>query len=105
MCTTASFASEIGQQTRLQLILDGKTHWLQMGAQDKLLDVALAAGLDLPFACRSGVCCTCRARVLHGQVQMEKNFTLERWEMDKGFVLTCQSRPLTPSITVSFDER
>ena len=89
----------------LQVVLDGKTHAMAMGAQDKVLDVALAAGLDLPYACRGGVCCTCRARVLQGQVAMEKNFTLEQWEIDKGFVLTCQARPLTASVTVSFDER
>jgi len=89
----------------LQVVLDGKTHTLPLGQQDKVLDVALAAGLDLPFACRGGVCCTCRARVLQGQVVMEKNFTLEQWEIDKGFVLTCQARPLTPEVVVSFDER
>ena len=89
----------------LQVVLDGKTHTLAIGVQDKVLDVALAAGLDLPYACRGGVCCTCRARVLHGQVAMEKNFTLEQWEIDKGFVLTCQARPLTPEVVLSFDER
>ena len=86
-------------------MLDGKTHTLPMGADDRVLDVALAAGLDLPYACRGGVCCTCRARVLQGKVEMAKNFTLEQWEMDKGFVLTCQARPLTAEVTVSFDER
>ena len=89
----------------LQVVLDGKTHAMAMGAEDKVLDVALAAGLDLPYACRGGVCCTCRARVLHGQVAMAKNFTLEQWEIDKGFVLTCQARPLTAEVAVSFDER
>ena len=89
----------------LQVVLDGKTHAMTLTAQDKVLDVALAAGLDLPYACRGGVCCTCRARVIDGRVQMEKNFTLEQWEVDKGFVLTCQARPLTPSVTVSYDER
>ncbi len=89
----------------LQVVLDGKTHAMTMGAQDKVLDVALAAGLDLPYACRGGVCCTCRARVLQGQVAMAKNFTLEQWEIDRGFVLTCQARPLTAEVTVSFDER
>ena len=92
-------------QFTLQVVLDGKTHAMAMGAEDKVLDVALAAGLDLPYACRGGVCCTCRARVLQGQVAMAKNFTLEQWEIDKGFVLTCQARPLTAEVTVSFDER
>jgi ring-1,2-phenylacetyl-CoA epoxidase subunit PaaE len=100
----AGAAKQAGS-VRLQVVLDGKTHSLAMEPVDKVLDVALAAGLDLPYACRGGVCCTCRARVLAGQVAMEKNFTLEQWEMDKGFVLTCQSRPLTGELTVSYDER
>ena len=87
------------------MVLDGKTHTMTLTSQDKVLDVALAAGLDLPYACRGGVCCTCRARVLDGEVAMEKNFTLEPWEIEKGFVLTCQARPLTESVTVSYDER
>jgi len=94
-----------GKVFSLQVVLDGKTHTMVIGEQDKVLDVALAAGLDLPYACRGGVCCTCRARVLQGQVAMEKNFTLEGWELEKGFVLTCQARPLTPEVIVSFDER
>lgn len=91
--------------TRLEVQLDGKTHSLIMDEQDRVLDVALRAGLDLPYSCRAGVCCTCRARVLEGQVQMERNFTLEDWEMKKGFVLTCQARAMTPNLVVSFDER
>ena len=97
--------AQFSSQFSLQVVLDGKTHALSMAANDKVLDVALAAGLDLPYACRGGVCCTCRARVLHGKVEMVKNFTLEQWEIDKGFVLTCQARPLTAEVTVSFDER
>ena len=99
--TPATFSS----QTRLEVVLDGKTHSLAMGPQDRVLDVALQAGLDLPYSCRGGVCCTCRARVLEGRVEMEKNFTLEPWEIDKGFVLTCQSRPLSAKLVVSYDER
>jgi ring-1,2-phenylacetyl-CoA epoxidase subunit PaaE len=90
---------------RLEVVLDGKTHQLAMGAVDKILDIALDAGLDLPYSCRGGVCCTCRARVLEGRVEMEKNFTLEAWEIAKGFVLTCQSRPLSETVVVSYDER
>jgi ring-1,2-phenylacetyl-CoA epoxidase subunit PaaE len=90
---------------KLDVVLDGKTHHLGMGESDRVLDAALDAGLDLPYSCKGGVCCTCRARVLEGEVAMEKNFTLEQWEVDKGFVLTCQSRPLTPRVVVSYDER
>jgi ring-1,2-phenylacetyl-CoA epoxidase subunit PaaE len=99
------FESEKGAECSLMVVLDGKTHTMTLTSQDKVLDVALAAGLDLPYACRGGVCCTCRARMIEGEVAMEKNFTLEQWEIDKGFVLTCQARPLTPSVTVSYDER
>jgi ring-1,2-phenylacetyl-CoA epoxidase subunit PaaE len=90
---------------RLDVVIDGKTHHLSMDADEHVLDVALDAGLDLPYSCKGGVCCTCRARVLEGKVEMEKNFTLEPWEIEKGFVLTCQSRPLTGTVIVSYDER
>ncbi len=90
---------------QLSVQLDGKAHALRMFAHEKVLDVALAAGLDLPYSCKGGVCCTCRARVLEGQVAMEKNFTLEDWEIKKGFVLSCQARPLTDSLSISYDER
>jgi ring-1,2-phenylacetyl-CoA epoxidase subunit PaaE len=90
---------------RLDVVLDGKTHHLAMNHDAHVLDAALDAGLDLPYSCKGGVCCTCRARVIEGEVAMEKNFTLEQWEMDKGFVLTCQARPLTPRVVVSYDER
>jgi ring-1,2-phenylacetyl-CoA epoxidase subunit PaaE len=98
-------AGEQHARHRLEVVLDGKTHQIAMGDDDRVLDVALEAGLDLPYSCRGGVCCTCRARVLEGKVEMEKNFTLEQWEMDRGFVLTCQSRPLTERLVVSYDER
>lgn len=90
---------------RLDVVIDGKTHHLSMAADEHVLDAALDAGLDLPYSCKGGVCCTCRARVLEGQVEIEKNFTLEPWEIEKGFVLTCQSRPLTPTVVVSYDDR
>ena len=100
----APTASDGLARTRLEIVLDGKTHSLHMGPQDHVLDAALEAGLDLPYSCKGGVCCTCRARVLEGEVRMDKNFTLEQWEIDKGFVLTCQSRPLTSKLVVSYDE-
>jgi ring-1,2-phenylacetyl-CoA epoxidase subunit PaaE len=89
----------------LMLTLDGKQHALHMRADQHVLDVALAAGLDLPYSCRAGVCCTCRAKVTSGAVVMDRNFTLEPWEIDKGFVLTCQARPTTSEVVVNFDER
>jgi ring-1,2-phenylacetyl-CoA epoxidase subunit PaaE len=89
----------------LTVVLDGKPHHLRMGKDEHVLDVALGAGLDLPWSCRGGVCCTCRAKVMEGSVQMSKNFTLEPWETDKGFVLSCQAKPTSDKLVVSYDER
>lgn len=89
----------------LTVVLDGKEHELSMGRDEHVLDVALEAGLDLPYSCKAGVCCTCRAKVLNGATAMDKNFTLEAAEMAQGYVLTCQARPLTDTVRVSFDER
>jgi ring-1,2-phenylacetyl-CoA epoxidase subunit PaaE len=90
---------------QLEVVLDGKTHHLEMSSDERVLDVALEAGLDLPYSCRGGVCCTCRARVLEGRVEMVKNFTLEAKEIEQGFVLTCQAKPRTPRVLVNYDER
>ncbi|MDI7047363.1 2Fe-2S iron-sulfur cluster-binding protein [Escherichia coli] len=70
-----------------------------------VLDVGLRAGLALPYACKGGVCCTCRAKVLEGEVKMEKNYTLEEHEIRDGFVLTCQCHPISDRVVVSYDER
>lgn len=89
----------------LTIVLDGKEHEMHIGPDEHVLEAALDAGLDLPFSCKAGVCCTCRAKVLSGDVVMDKNFTLEADEMAQGYVLSCQARAKTKHITVSFDER
>ncbi|MFM8465736.1 MAG: 2Fe-2S iron-sulfur cluster-binding protein, partial [Burkholderiaceae bacterium] len=89
----------------LTVVLDGKQHEIAVSADEHLLDAALEAGLDLPYACKGGVCCTCRAKLLEGEVSMDKNFTLEADEMAQGFVLSCQARALTKNVRLSFDER
>ncbi|NIC40186.1 1,2-phenylacetyl-CoA epoxidase subunit PaaE [Aquabacterium sp. A08] len=97
--------SDAGKGIRLTVVLDGKQHELALGAQEHVLDAALNAGLDLPYSCKAGVCCTCRGKVMQGEVVMDKNYTLEADEMRQGFVLTCQARALTDRLVVSFDER
>jgi ring-1,2-phenylacetyl-CoA epoxidase subunit PaaE len=89
----------------LEVLLDGKSHAIGMNDEDTVLDVALEQGLDLPYACKGGVCCTCRAKVIEGKVSMDKNYTLEQWEISRGFVLTCQARCQTERVVVSYDER
>ncbi len=92
-------------QIELAVMIDGKAHVMAMRRDQHVLDVALAAGLDAPFSCRDGVCCTCRAKVLEGSVDMDKNFSLEPDEVAQGFVLTCQARPTSHRLVVSYDER
>jgi ring-1,2-phenylacetyl-CoA epoxidase subunit PaaE len=88
------------------VISDGAQREVEFRDSDpSILDAALAAGVDLPFACKGGVCTTCRAKVLEGRVRMDKNYGLERREVDAGFVLTCQSHPLTDRVTISYDAR
>jgi ring-1,2-phenylacetyl-CoA epoxidase subunit PaaE len=70
-----------------------------------LLDAMAAAGMEAPFSCKSGVCSTCRAKVLEGQMRMDRNFALDKHEIAAGFVLCCQAHPLTERVTVTFDER
>ncbi len=71
--------------------------------KESILDAALGQGAGLPFACKGGVCCTCKARLLSGEVQMVRNFGLEPDELKNGYVLTCQSYPITPNVELSFD--
>ena len=101
----ASAALTVSLTVALTVVLDGKSHALHMHSDEHVLDAALRAGLDLPFSCKGGVCATCRCKVLAGSVAMDKNFGLEAWELAKGFVLSCQSRPGSAALTVSFDER
>jgi ring-1,2-phenylacetyl-CoA epoxidase subunit PaaE len=68
-----------------------------------VLEAGEAAGLELPFSCRAGVCSTCRAKVCDGAVEMDRNYALEPWEVEAGFVLTCQSHPTTDTLTVDYD--
>jgi ring-1,2-phenylacetyl-CoA epoxidase subunit PaaE len=70
-----------------------------------ILDAALQQGADLPYACKGGMCCTCKARLIEGQVAMNVHWGLEEAEIKQGFILTCQSHPLTQKIIIDFDAR
>ncbi|MBU6270910.1 MAG: phenylacetate-CoA oxygenase/reductase subunit PaaK [Betaproteobacteria bacterium] len=99
-------ADDDGPRAEVRLVIDGKERRLSVPFQGRsILDAGLAAGANLPFACKGGVCCTCRARVLEGEVRMLRNFTLEADEIARGFVLTCQSEPVSERVVISFDER
>ena len=93
-------------QATIVVVADGLRREMEFHASDpSILDVALRAGMDLPYSCKGGVCCTCRAKVVEGKVRMDKNYTLEQPDVDAGYVLTCQAHPLTERVVISFDER
>lgn len=84
---------QYGIETQFDLTTDGAT----------ILDASIEAGVDAPFSCKGAVCCTCRAKVLEGKVKMDANFALTDAEVAEGFVLTCQSHPVTEKVVVDFD--
>jgi ring-1,2-phenylacetyl-CoA epoxidase subunit PaaE len=99
-------AAHEGMSSQVSITLDGTTFEINLPYNgDPILDAALKRGADLPYACKSGVCCTCRAKIIEGAVDMEVNYALEKDEIEKGFVLTCQSHPRTPRVVVDFDAR
>ena len=85
------------------LIIDGKRREVPVAEGEAILDAALRAGMDLPFACKGGMCSTCRAKLVEGSAQMEVNYSLEPWELEAGFILTCQARPTTDRVVVDYD--
>lgn len=94
------------ETARITIIRDGLSRDISFTKdQPSILDCASAAGLEVPFSCTSGVCGTCRAKVVEGEVRMERNFALDKNEVANGFVLTCQAHPLTERVVLSFDER
>ena len=93
-------------QAIVQIIRDGVSREIAfLTEHGNVLDAAAAAGLEVPYSCKSGVCCTCRAKLIDGKVRMDRNFALEKHEVEAGFVLTCQAHPLTERVVISFDER
>ncbi|MRA03598.1 phenylacetate-CoA oxygenase/reductase subunit PaaK [Acinetobacter lwoffii] len=96
---------ESRSEERVNIILDGRELIVEVFKQDdSILDAALRAGADLPYACKGGVCATCKCKVLEGQVEMAVNYSLEEDEIQKGYVLSCQARPITANVRLSFDE-
>jgi len=90
---------------RATITLDGTTRVIEMPKRgETVLDAALGASLDAPYACKAGVCSTCRAMVLEGEVEMETNHALEDYEVKRGYVLTCQCYPLSDHVVVTYDQ-
>ncbi|MBV8592462.1 MAG: 2Fe-2S iron-sulfur cluster binding domain-containing protein [Acetobacteraceae bacterium] len=85
------------------IIRDGVCTEVPVAEGEAVLDAALRAGLDMPYACKGGMCSTCRARVVEGTTDMEVNYALQPWEIEAGFVLTCQARPKSNFILIDYD--
>ena len=85
------------------LIIDGKRREVPVAEGEAILDAALRSGVDLPFACKGGMCSTCRAKLVEGNAEMEVNYSLEPWELKAGFILTCQAHPTTDRVVVDYD--
>ncbi len=85
------------------IMLDGVRSEIPVARDETVLQAGLRAGLDMPFSCQGGMCCTCRAKLLEGDVAMALNYSLAPWEIAAGYVLTCQSRPKTARVVVDYD--
>jgi ring-1,2-phenylacetyl-CoA epoxidase subunit PaaE len=94
------------ESARVVIVRDGLHREIEFRKdQPSILDAASAAGLEVPFSCTSGVCGTCRCKVVEGEVRMERNFALDKADVANGFVLACQAHPTTARVVLSFDER
>jgi ring-1,2-phenylacetyl-CoA epoxidase subunit PaaE len=99
-----SEASSEGSKSKITVKLDGRSFDFNLGMNDEpILDAALKQGADLPFACKGGVCTTCKAKLVEGEVDMEVHWGLEEHEVEQGFILTCQSHPRTEKVVIDFD--
>jgi len=100
----ASAASAEQPVAHAHVTLHGSAYDIPMLDGETVIDAGERMGLEMPYSCRGGMCCTCRAKLVSGKVEMAQNYSLEPWEMEAGYVLTCQARPLTKEIVVDYDE-
>jgi ring-1,2-phenylacetyl-CoA epoxidase subunit PaaE len=85
------------------VIMQGIETLVPIAPGEVIVDAALRAGLDVPYSCKGGMCSTCRARLLEGEVSMDLNYALEPWEVEAGYILTCQSHPISQHLVVDYD--
>ena len=98
-------SSSSGPKSLITVKVDGRSFDfdLSLNSDTTILDAALKQGADLPFACKGGMCCTCKAKLLEGEVEMDVHWGLEHEEVEQGYILTCQSHPKTEKVVVDFD--
>ncbi len=105
--TTVTAPAATGALSQVTIQLDGRSFDFEMPASgtQSILDAALQQGADLPYACKGGVCCTCKAKLLEGSVHMDVHWGLEDEEISQGYILTCQSHPTAARLRVDFDAK
>ena len=101
---TSSAAAAVVKATRATITMDGTARSFAMDKDQTILDAALENALDAPFACKAGVCSTCKCMVLEGEVEMVANHALEDYEVEQGFILSCQSYPISDKVVVDYDQ-
>jgi len=104
-CTRNTSPDDKGPKSKITIKLDGRSFDfdLSLTSDTTILDAALKQGADLPYACKGGMCCTCKAKLLEGEVAMDVHWGLEEEEVEQGYILTCQSHPKTEKVVVDFD--
>lgn len=107
IATRQSTVADTGPKSRITVKLDGRSFDfdLSLTSEITILDAALKQGADLPYACKGGMCCTCKAKLLEGEVAMDVHWGLEEEEVERGYILTCQSHPKTEKVVVDFDAK
>ena len=90
--------------TETVAILDGLRHRFVVPPGGRVVDAALAAGVRVPYSCKGGMCCTCRAKLVEGSAEMALNYSLEPWEIERGFILTCQAVPKSERLVLDYDQ-
>lgn len=102
--TTNTETIDTTAKSKIFVTVDGRSFDFDLPFNGtNILDAALQQGADLPYACKGGVCCTCKAKLLEGEVKMDVHWGLEHEEIEQGFILTCQSHPTTEKVVVDFD--
>lgn len=101
---SADVSKAVEQGVEIEIVLDGMHRKIMMqNVEDTVLSAAQKSGLELPFSCAGGMCATCRCKVLEGDAEMDKHYSLAKWELDAGFVLSCQLRPKSEKLVLDFD--
>ena len=101
--TKSKVKNFVPSKSKIEVLIDGSKKIFYMNKNDDFIEKATQYGISIPYSCKNGMCATCRCKISSGEVIMKKNFSLEDWEIKKGFVLSCQLEPIDKEISLDFD--